>query len=91
MNCQRLTQFRQSAYQLLGQAKDATFELMEAVLLTRSISSFAELTLSPVFRRRWPSIYEALEDSRPQSEELSRLYSAQIPQNHPNSAKDGVI
>jgi hypothetical protein len=40
----RLQQFRQEAYKLLGKAKDATFELMDAVLLTRSVYSFAELS-----------------------------------------------
>ena len=57
----RLQQFRPLAYKLLGKAKDATFELMDAVLLTRSVYSFAELSLSPVFRRQWSSLYEALD------------------------------
>ncbi len=57
----KLEQFRQKIYQLLGPAKDATFELMDAVLLTRKPYSFAELSLSPVFRRKWCSLYEALE------------------------------
>lgn len=43
---EKLKQFRQEAYELLGKAKDATFELMDAVLLTRSVYSFAELSLS---------------------------------------------
>ncbi|MDJ0716387.1 MAG: hypothetical protein QNJ54_19620, partial [Prochloraceae cyanobacterium] len=42
-------------------SKDATFELMDAVLLTRKAYSFAELSLSPVFRRKWCSLYEAPE------------------------------
>ncbi len=43
---EKLKKFRQEAYQLLGPAKDATFELMDAVLLSRSVYSFAELSLS---------------------------------------------
>ncbi len=39
-----------------------------------------ELSVSPVFRRRWSSIYEALEDSSPPREELMRLYIEQLPQ-----------
>ena len=78
MKSERLQQFRQEAYQLLGKAKDATFELMDAVLLTRSVYSFAELSLSPVFRRRWPSLYEALEDCRPRRNKLMKLYIKQI-------------
>lgn len=39
----------------------------------------ADLSLSPVFRRSWPSIYEALQDSRPQRNKLMRLYIQQMP------------
>ena len=81
MNCEGLAKFRQSAYEFLGKAKDATFELMDAVLLTRSVSSFVELSMSPVFRRQWSSIYEALEDTRPQRKNLRKLYIKQIPQD----------
>ncbi len=37
---------------------------MDSVLTTRQITSFVELSLSPVFRRKWSSIYEALQDDR---------------------------
>ncbi|MGJ5634910.1 NF041680 family putative transposase, partial [Nostoc sp. CALU 1950] len=60
-------------------AKDATFELTDAILLTRNVYSLADLSLSPVFRRKWPSIYEALQDSRPQRQKLMQLYIKQIP------------
>ncbi|HAC62693.1 MAG TPA: hypothetical protein DCF68_03945 [Cyanothece sp. UBA12306] len=49
---QRLQNFRNDVYQLIGTAKDSTFELMDAVLITRNIYSFAELSLSTVFRRK---------------------------------------
>ncbi|MEM7591468.1 MAG: hypothetical protein AAF383_08100 [Cyanobacteria bacterium P01_A01_bin.83] len=44
----------------MGNAKDAVFELTDAAILTRSPESLAELSLSPVFRRKWHSTYEAL-------------------------------
>ena len=50
MKIEKLKKFRQTAYQLLGNGKDATMDLMDAVLVTRSVYSFAELSLSPVFR-----------------------------------------
>lgn len=75
----RLEEFRQVAYKHLGRAKDATFELTDAILLTRNVYSLADLSLSPVFRRKWPSIYEALQDSRPQRQKLMQLYIKQIP------------
>ncbi|NJR31911.1 MAG: transposase [Chamaesiphon sp. CSU_1_12] len=79
MNCERLQTFRQEAYQLLTKAKDATFELMDAVMTTRHASSLAEFSLNPLFRRQYPSTYEAIEDCRPQRKELMKLYLNQIP------------
>lgn len=52
---------------------------MDAILLTRNAYSLADLSLSPVFRRKWPSIYEALQDSRPQRQKLMQLYIKQVP------------
>jgi len=75
----RLEEFRQVAHKYLGRAKDATFELTDAILLTRHVYSLADLSLSPVFRRKWSSIYEALQDSRPQRQKLMQLYIKQIP------------
>ncbi|BCL35445.1 NF041680 family putative transposase [Nostoc sp. MS1] len=76
----KLEEFRQAAYNHLGRAHDATFELMDAVLLTRNAYSLADLALSPAFRRKWSSIYEALQDSRPQRQKLMQLYIKQMPQ-----------
>jgi hypothetical protein len=56
-NINKLVAFRQAAYDVLGPARDALFELGDAVLLTPRVNSFAELSLSPIFRRRWPSVY----------------------------------
>lgn len=96
MTLDKLKQFRSGVYTILGNAKDALFDrqstccgtagrkwrlrLMDAVLVTRSVYSFVELSVSPVFRRQWPSIYEALEDGNPPREELMRLYIKQLPQ-----------
>lgn len=75
----KLVEFRQAAYECLGNARDAQFELTDAVILTPAANSFVELSLSPVFRRLWPSIYEAIQDGQPDREGLMRLYLAQIP------------
>jgi len=79
MTLERLKRFRQDVYELLGKAADATMDLMDAVLTTKSIQSFAELCLSPLFKRKWPSLYEAIEDVRPQRDELMKLYIDEIP------------
>ena len=62
----KLIQFRQAAYECMGNAQDALFELSDAVIQMRQVQSFAELSCAPVFRRKWPSVYEALQDGRPQ-------------------------
>lgn len=62
---QQLQQFRHALYQRFGPAQDALFELCDSVLTTSKPASFAHLALSPLFRRQWPSLYEALQDSRP--------------------------
>lgn len=77
----QLSDFRQAAYECLCRAKDATFELMDAVLLTRNAYSLADLSLSPVFRRKWSSLYEAIQDSRPLRNKLMRLYLEQVPKH----------
>jgi len=80
MNFQQLQQFRQQAYQCLGLAKDATFELADAAMTTRHVSCLADLALNPLFRRQWSSIYEALQDCRPDPEQLMQLYIKQMSQ-----------
>jgi hypothetical protein len=83
MHHDTLSSFRHRIYGYLGKAQDATFELIDAVLTTRHVYSFAELSQSPLFRRRWPSLYEALQDSRPQRQRLMGLYCQQIPRQTP--------
>jgi Transposase DDE domain len=79
MNCEALQTFRQEVHKRLTKAKDATFELMDAVMTTRQASSLAEFSLSPMFRRQYPSTYEAIEDCRPQRNQLMQLCIKQIP------------
>lgn len=76
---EKLQQFRQTVYECLGKAKDAVFELMDAVLVSPSVSSLVCLSQSPLFRRQWPSIYAALREGRVPRSKLMRLYVAQIP------------
>lgn len=76
----KLIQFRQAAYGQMGTARDALFELSDAVIQMRQIHSFVELSCAPAFRRKWPSAYEALQDGRPNQEGLLRLYLEQAPQ-----------
>ena len=85
MNSERLKDFRQAAYDLLVKAKDATFELMDSVMTTRNVSCLAEFSLNPLFNRQWPSVYEALQDCRPERKKLMMLYIKQLQQQVPTT------
>ncbi len=74
-----LQTFRKRAYYLLGNGRDALFDLMDAVITSRSLPSFAELSLSRVFRRQWSSLYKTLERSAARADSLMRLYRGYLP------------
>lgn len=75
----RLRAFRQQAYQLFQHRRDAFFELMDAVIQTPSARSFAELSLASAYRRKWPSVYKALDEVSYDQGELDELCLAEIP------------
>jgi hypothetical protein len=77
MKCETLREFRQLAYKMLGPAKDATFELMDAVMTTPKANCLTVMALNPLFRRKWPSVSEALQDPQPDREQLMKLYIQQ--------------
>ena len=84
-----LQQFRQTLYDNLGNAKDALFDLMDAVLTSACIASFVGLSQSPVFRCQWSSTYTALHDSRlPRSKVLKLLVKLIPTQQQPLLAGD---
>ena len=74
-----LERFRKRAYSLLGNGRDSLCDLMDAVLTSRSVTSFAELSLSPVFRRAWQSLYKVLMRSAPPNLKLLSLYRDYLP------------
>jgi hypothetical protein len=73
----KLIQFRQAGYGLLGPARDALFELSDAVIQMPHLQSFVELSCAPVFRRKWSSTYEGLQDGRPDRKGFLQLYLRQ--------------
>ena len=76
----KLIEFRQAVYDKgLVWAKDAQFELVDALLFSPPIRSFPELSLSPVFRRQWSSTYDAIERGRQNREWLESYFMRQIP------------
>jgi len=77
-----LTEFRQAMYEHgFTKAKDGQFELVDALLAGGHIRSFPELSLSPVFRRKWPSVYAAIEGGEQNQEWLEACFIEQIPRD----------
>jgi hypothetical protein len=60
MNLNTLIQVRHQTWQSFSRAADALFELADALTCESAARSLPELSLSPHFRRKWPSIYAAL-------------------------------
>jgi DDE family transposase len=56
----RLRQFRARVYDCFGPRRDALFELLDAATVAGLVPSLAYLSLPPVHRRRWGSLYDAL-------------------------------
>jgi hypothetical protein len=75
----QLQEFRQTLYDHLGNARDAIFDLMDAVLVSGCMMSFVSLSQSPVFRRQWSSTYAALQDSHLPRAKLRKLLVSQLP------------
>jgi len=75
----KLAAFRQSVYGCLTGAHDALFELIDAVLTSPGLVSFPELSCAPFFRRQWPSVHEALQDGKLDSQALLKLEIKHLP------------
>jgi hypothetical protein len=79
-----LIEFRQAVYgHGLTRARDTQFELVDALLLSPPVRSFAELTLSPAFRYAWPSAYAAIESGGQDQEWLEAHLSQHVPTTGP--------
>jgi hypothetical protein len=79
MNLNTLRRFRQALYQALRQAKDALFEVCDALVSEPAAHSFAELSLSPRWRRRWCSLYAAFRDGCIDRAALRTTFARQAP------------
>lgn len=61
MNFNLLQAFRHEVYESFRASRDALFNLSDALLGEIQAHFQVELSLSPYFTRKWPSIYEALQ------------------------------
>ena len=71
-------QTRGEIYGCLKRAADALFNLTDALLSESQAQSLAQLSLSPSFERKWPSVYEALEDGRIDVEQLRAVWGKRL-------------
>lgn len=77
-----LIEFRQRVYEHgLTRERDGQFELVDVLITRHKAQSFAELSLSPLHRRRWSSAYSALERGEQDREYLTGLFVEQLPDN----------
>jgi hypothetical protein len=63
-NLDALRAFRDSFYQCFGRRADALFELTDALLTAGTVPSPVHLSLVPVHRRGWGSLYAGLSRGR---------------------------
>lgn len=76
----KLIEFRQAIYRNgLSARRDALFNVLDALLSTGSVSSFAMLSQSERFERKWPSLYAAVADGQVNQEWLRRFLTDQTP------------
>ena len=79
MDFNTLSRFRCAAYACFHKAADASMNLADALVSETPARSLAELTLSPFFERRWPSLYEALQDADIDRTGLQEVFSRHAP------------
>lgn len=70
-------------YGCFGNAKDALFNLADALSSEAGARSFPELSLSPFFERTLASLYEALEDGQIDAERLREVFLTFAPLPEP--------
>jgi len=75
-----LIEFQQAIYEhVLVNECDAQYELLTSMLVSGPISSFPELSQSPVFQRQWSSVYQAIRRGAQDRAWLTGYLSQQVP------------
>lgn len=83
-----LAHFRAESYQTFGLRRDSLFDLHDAILTSGPVTSLVRLSLEPVFRRQWASIFDALTEGTLNESALRRLWTRFLP---PPLAGDRVL
>ena len=80
MDFTTLAQFRGDIYNCLQRAADALMNTIDALLTETPARSLPELSFSPFFQRRWPSLYEAFQDANIDRNALQDVFAQYAPQ-----------
>jgi DDE superfamily endonuclease len=78
-----LDRLRKQMYSSFKRRRDALFNLSDALLSESHARSLPELSLSVFFERRWPSVYEALQDGCINVERLREVFVQALLENIP--------
>lgn len=78
MNVNTLKDFRQQIYACMEQRADTLFSLCDGLLSEPQARSLPELSHSPFFERKWPSVYAALADGKIDIEQLRALCACRV-------------
>ena len=79
-NINKLIEFRQAVYEKgMPARRDALFNIVDALLCEGTVSSFAMLSQSEQFQRKWPSLYAAVADGQIESAWLREYLAQQVP------------
>jgi hypothetical protein len=79
----RLGGFRTELHACFTRRADALFELGDALLCAQAFSALPHLSLEPVCRRGWGSVYDALASGRVDTERLRDLLAGCLPHADP--------
>lgn len=83
MHFNTVVHFRQQMYGCFDRSRDALFNLCDALVSEPQARSLPELSLSVFFERRWPSVYEALQDGRINVERLRTVFVQALIESQP--------
>ncbi len=83
MHFNTLGPFRQQMYDCFERSRDALFNVCDALVSEPQARSLPELSLSAFFERRWPSVYEALQDGRINTDRLRKVFVQALIESRP--------
>lgn len=79
MNSNTLSDFRTGLYGCFLKSRDALMNTSDALLTDCNAVSVAELSLSPFFTRKWPSLYKGLQKASVDRAALQKLFARYAP------------